>query len=105
MTIEEYCDNEIKKAETEEYANPFDMMEVAYRQIVIKLLKAIKEEILKLDHDATMREVKEMCQSHFRKDGCKKCPMHTSVCYCSTFGVPAYWEPDVIQKRMKEARK
>ncbi len=108
MTLEEYFDNEIKIAETEEYKNPGDFMEFISRQLAIKLLRVIKEEVLKLDHEVTLREFVESCKKD-RKNFCPECPWN-EMCflnddwYCG--GYP-FCELDVdeIQKRIKETKK
>ena len=107
MTIEEYFDNEIKKAETEEY-NIFDNTEVTYHRLAIRLLKMLKEEILKVDREVTLREFVESCKKD-RENFCPKCPWR-KMCFrnddwcCRGY---AFCELDVdeIQKRIKESLK
>ena len=106
MTIEEYLkisaeeiENTIPKGDNCD-GNIYLAGKVdAYREILSKLPE--------MEHEVTLKEVKELCQAHFGKGKCGKCPMGKPVgsFNCIIYGVPAGWEPDEIEKRMKEANR
>ena len=99
MTIEEYLRKRIEDLEEGPCNSSLVQGKIlAYRGILSKLPG--------MEHEVTLKEVKEMCQSHFGKDGCEKCPMDKPAhsFNCIVYGVPARWEPDAIEKRMKEVR-
>ena len=107
MTIEEYFDNEIKKAEMENY-DIFNSTEFAYHHLTIKLLKMLKEEILKVDREVTLREFVESCKKD-RENLCPECPWK-EMCFRNDdwylSGGYAFCELDVdeIQKKVKEMK-
>ena len=98
MTIEEYLNNRIDDLEEGPCNSSLVQGKVlAYREILSKLPE--------LEHDVTLKEVKEECVFHFQREGCsEKCPMNKPTIDCLAFTIPMRWDVDAIQKRMKEAQ-
>lgn len=112
ITLKEYEDFLLEMAEDNKYKSEHcpgttrsDIEErIFYRASYLafdKMYKTLKYEVI---NDVTLKEVKEMCLFHFRREGCEKCPMHATAVDCLVFNVPTRWGIDVIQKRMKEVR-
>ena len=109
MTIEDYelillvkkgiSDTAIKKiGNSDEKAARFYEGQIWGLKFALDLLK-------KVDHDVTLKEVKEECVFHFEREGCsKKCPMNKPTIDCLAFTIPMRWDVDAIQKHMKGAQ-
>lgn len=98
MTIEEYLNKRIEDLQDGPCNSSLVQGKIlAFEEILSKLPE--------MEHEVTLREVEEECQSHLSKGGCKKCPLNkTTRAYdCMVFPyLPSRWESDDIQKRMKE---
>ena len=98
MTIEEYLNKRIEDLEEGPCNSSVVQGKVlAYREILSKLPE--------MEHDVTLKEVKEECVFHFQREGCsKKCPMNKPAIDCLAFTIPMRWDVDAIQRCMKEAQ-
>ena len=93
MTIEEYLRSEIEDLEEGPCNSSLVQGKIlAYRDILSKLPE--------MEHEVTLREALEMCQSRF-EEGCGKCPLNPDCCIYMN---PTLWNIDEIEQRMKEAR-
>ncbi len=109
MTIEEYLSSESEYAKKMMIGN-YDTEELNFYEGYIEAMSAVLEQLPKLDHDVTLREVKEECQKHGDEGGCYGCvllrrPSCAVPYYCGVGGMPSGWDIDAIQKRMKEAHR
>ena len=97
MTIEEYLNKRIEDLEEGPCNSSLVQGKIlAYREILSKLPE--------MEHEVTLREVKEECVFHFQREGCsEKCPMNKPFVDCLAFTIPMRWNIDEIQKRMTEA--
>ena len=96
MTIEEYLRKRIGDLEEGPCNSSLVQGKIlAYREILSKLPE--------MEHEVTVKEIKEMCQSYIGIGGCMKCPLNeNSYAYnCIAVGMPLRLEPDAIQRRMK----
>ena len=105
MTIVEYLMSEITYAKNAMVGN-YDREELNHYQSYIDAMMGVLYMLPKLEHDVTLKEIKEMCQSYIDIGGCMKCPLNkNSYAYnCIAVGMPSRLEPDAIQRCMKEAR-
>ena len=107
MTIEEYLKSEMDYGgKMRDGTRPnFDLEEFIYYEGYIDAMSAVLEHLPKLEHDVTLKEVKEECVFHFQREGCsEKCPMNKPTIDCLAFTIPMRWNVDDIQRRMKEAQ-
>ena len=93
MTIEEYLRKRIEDLEEGPCNSSLVQGKIlAYREVLEKLPG--------MEHEVTLRETLEMCQSRF-EEGCEKCSLNPDCCIYMN---PTLWNIDEIERRMKEAR-
>ena len=119
MTIEEWLDKRIKDAREDCLNQDIETYEDGYAEGYKDALQLVRDKLPFLDHEVTLREMKEFCQKQGEdcddnEDSCDYCPMAEK--YSDSDGitfmscgkvadvVPHDWNIDDIQKRMKEAR-
>lgn len=104
MTLEEYLKSEADYAKKMMIGN-YDTEELNHYEGYKEAMETVLEQLPKLEHDVTLKEVKGVCQSYIGIGGCMKCPLNvqTYAFNCIALGLPSRLEPDDIQKRMKEA--
>ena len=121
MTIEEYLKSEMDYGgKMRDGTRPdFDLEEFIYYEGYIDAMSAVLEHFPKLDHDVTLKEVKEFCakrkeEADVDEDPCDYCPMAEkyscsdgiSFMQCGEIAdiLPCDWDIAKIEKRMKEAQ-
>ena len=108
MTIEEYL-----KISAEEIENTIPKGDNCDGNIYlagkVDAYREILEKLPEMEHEVTLREVKEECDKHGGEEGCYGCvllrePKFPSQNYCAVDCSPNAWDIDDIERRMKEAR-
>ena len=112
MTIEEYLTNgvELEEMAMAHFERPSEDEEqrkiaLAYSEGRHDVFKETLEKLSTFNHEVTLREVKEECEKH--REGCGDCVLlcettYSSPYYCEVGGMPARWNIDRIEKKMKE---
>ena len=110
MTIEDFLKSEAESDDaTVRNVGEFDSVTAAFYRGHRDAMNTVLKMLPKFDHEVTVREVVEECLKHESEGGCGGCvflrtPSCTSPYYCEVGGMPAGWDIEEIQKRMKEAR-
>ena len=118
MTIEEYLMSEITYAKNAMVGN-YDREELNHYQSYIDAMMGVLYMLPKLEHDVTLKEVKEFCtkrkeEADVGEDPCDYCPMAEkyscsdgiSFMQCGQIAdiLPCDWDIVSIQKHIKEAQ-
>ena len=99
MTIEEYLKSEIEYSKGMMFEAD-DIEGKSYFEGKADALDELLRKLPEMEHEVTLREALEMCQSRF-EEGCGKCSLNPDCCIYMN---PTLWNIDEIEKRMKEAR-
>lgn len=99
MTIEKWLDKRIENAREDCLNQDIETYEDGYAEGYKDALQLVRDKLPFLDHEVTLREVKEECKD------CVFCPFCADDdLNCMFKQTPEHWDIDDIQKRMKEAR-
>ena len=101
MSIEEWLNKRIEDTEKNCREKHLDSYDNGYWDGYYDALDDLLRELPLFEHEVTLRETLEMCQSRF-EEGCGKCPLNPDCCIYMN---PTLWDIDEIERRMKEARK
>ena len=105
MTIEEYLKSEIEYSKGMMFEAD-DIEGKSYFEGKADALDELLRKLPEMEHEVTLREVKEECDKH---GGCSVCPMAIIVnntpkyCFVGDSFI-GDWNIDEIERRMKEAR-
>ena len=107
MTIKEYLENQLKLAENSESlsAKGKDIYGEGFAEGRKFAVKEMTTAFPRLEHELTIRELKEFCKAH----ECEDCPLARAVTneqgnpnfYCSLLE-PKYWDVDEIEETIRE---
>ena len=119
MTIEEYLKSAVTYAKNAMIGN-YDTEGLSFYEGYKEAMEDVLEQLPKVDHDVTLKEVKEFCtkrkeEADVDADPCDYCPMAEkyscsdgiSFMQCGEIAdiLPCDWDIAKIEKRMEEARK
>lgn len=109
MTIEEWLDKRIENAREDCLNQDIETYEDGYAEGYKDALQLVRDKLPFLDHEVTLREVKEECQKHDDEDGCSGCVLLYKLIFsgirdCGVSLMPSGWDIDEIQKKVKEMK-
>ena len=94
MTIEEWLDKRIEDTEKNCREKHLDAYDNGYWDGYYDALDDLLRELPLFEHEVTLREFKEFCQTH---EQCSRC----SVVDMCRFDCPRIWELEEMERRMK----
>lgn len=105
MTIEEYLKSAVTYAKNAMIGN-YDTEGLSFYEGYKEAMEDVLEQLPKLDHDVTLKEVKEYCRKHKYCEGCNFALKHSTqwgCCELDSYPFVSLAIPEV-ERRMKEEK-